>query len=421
MSKAERSNRLDKTEKSSGLDQVEKNGGGKMEQHGGVSKMGNRGDNMESLSMPVHRGEIEVSPAEVGYDERQLDVLDRHFVTLIEEREIQAASYLIARGGQVFAKRSMGKLQEDGEGGDFMPDSIRGIASITKVFTTISILQLMERGLLHLDNRVLMYLKEFDTEMHGNITIRHLLTHTAGIVADPGYFTEPYPRHWRRDMPKDMNWIEAVLQGPLLSEPGEVWNYSSSGYALLGEIISRVSGMNYYDYVKQNIIEPLGLNDTHFKVPEHKLARVCTDSEGEREWVVNVEEYQTPPRASGGMFSTLHDLFILGQLLLNKGTYGEARILGRKSVEWMTSIQLHGVPAFHWGAKYKDYPYGIGLHIYTDGIWSKGTFAHEGAGRCGLYMDPVEDLLLVHFAPMGNRWVERAMTYIPNIVWAGLR
>lgn len=73
------------------------------------------------------------------------------------------------------------------------------------------------------------------------------------------------------------------------------------------------------------------------------------------------------------------------------------------------------------GAKFKSYPYGIGLHILDNGIMSKETFAHEGAGRCGLYMDPVEDLLMAHFAPMGDRWVERAMTYLPNIVWSGLK
>lgn len=311
---------------------------------------------MSKEKMIVHHGHIDVQPEKVGYNAEKLEVLDQHFIELIESDEIQAASYLLARGGKVFAKRSMGKLREDGVGGDFMPDSIRGIASITKVFTTVSIMQLMERGKLHLDNPVSMYLKEFDTEMHRSITIKHLLTHTSGLIADPGYFTEPYPRYWGRGASDDMNWIEAILQGTLHSQPGEVWNYSSSGYTILGELVTRISGTMYYDYVNKHIIEPLALQD--FKIPESKMDRGCSTSPGEREWAAKMVLNTDPARSSGGMVSTLQDLFRLGQMLMNKGSLDGVEILGRKTVEWMTTNQLDHVPAFSWGLNLNHIPTG---------------------------------------------------------------
>ncbi len=121
--------------------------------------------------MNVHKGRIDVEPDAVNYDPAALDALDAHFQGLIETEKIQAAGYLLARDGKIFAHRAMGKLSTGEEAGEFMPDTIRPVASITKVITTTGILQLLEQGKIFLKQPVCEIIKEFDTDMHRQITI----------------------------------------------------------------------------------------------------------------------------------------------------------------------------------------------------------------------------------------------------------
>jgi CubicO group peptidase (beta-lactamase class C family) len=117
----------------------------------------------------VHKGKTDCQPGEVGYNPEILDILDNHFLDLIQKGTIQAAGYLLARHGKVFALRTMGKQSSLEDKGDFMPDNLRPIASITKVFTTTAVLQLLEKGKLPLWQNVSEILKEFDTEMFRHI------------------------------------------------------------------------------------------------------------------------------------------------------------------------------------------------------------------------------------------------------------
>jgi CubicO group peptidase (beta-lactamase class C family) len=135
----------------------------------------------------------------------------------------------------VFAWKSTGPLSGLEDKGDMQPDSLFGIASITKLFTATAILQLMERGKLVLDQPVSSVIEEFNNPMHGGILIKHLLTHTSGLSADPGACTEPYPlEFWNDDLNRD-NWIKWALRGSLQYQTGKVWNYCSRGFMLLGK------------------------------------------------------------------------------------------------------------------------------------------------------------------------------------------
>ncbi|NLG85468.1 MAG: beta-lactamase family protein [Firmicutes bacterium] len=371
-----------------------------------------------------HTGRIDAEPAEVGYRPECLERLDAHFRELVESGRLQGASYLLSRGGKVFAWKSLGRLSYRGDKGDLMPDSIRGIASITKAFTAVCVMKLVEEGLLELFQPVASILDEFKTRMHERIQIFHLLTHTSGLAADPGYFTEAYPRGWREGFdPEKDNWIKAVLEGPVQNEPGEAFNYCSAGFAILGEVIARITGMPYEEYVRRKIFEPLGMERTFFDVPEGLHDQVCLVSEWDEKWLKDETDRRGwPPRAGGGIYSTLPDLWRFGQALLDKGTFNGQRILGRKMVEAMTRPQLGGgVPAFYWGARFKSYNYGLGLDLYTKAVvMSPGTFGHEGAGRSALYVDPAEGLVAVYFVPTQVDWVPESIVNPRAIIWSGI-
>jgi len=371
--------------------------------------------------LPVNSGHTDISPEEAGFHSSQLDILDNHIAGLISKKKIQAGAYIISRNGSVFAHKAIGYLRRN-EDRPFMPDSIRRIASVTKIFVATAILQLVERGLLRLDQAVAEIIKEFDNPMFNKITVFHLLTHTSGIRPDPGVFFEPYPvyRDW------DEKWIENVLSDFLAVEPGKEWRYSSSGFTILAEIVSRVSGVHFEKYVIENITKPLGMNDTFFDVPEELKNRLCISQEWEEKWLSGPQKRPdwAAPRGGGGLFSTLADMRRMGQMLVNKGTLDDVRILSRKTVEAMTRNHTKGVKNYCWGAGGTEMEYCLGMNVYSNNTFlSPGSFAHEGAGLCGLYMDPVENVVLAYICPLcdGVDWFAEAVISIRNIVWAGIK
>lgn len=372
---------------------------------------------------PIHLGPTDASPSEVRFDGGRLDVLDRHFLDLIGNGKLQAASYLLARHGKIFAHKSMGPRVGFADGGDLRPDSLRRIASTTKAFTAVAVMKLVEDGKLYLEQSVSSILAEFDTPMHKSITVFHLLTHTSGICPDPGYYLEPYPRGWWNGSNED-NWIKGVLSGPVRSKPGQSYNYSSSGYGILGELIGRVTGMHYNDFVRQSILDPLGMERTFFDVPEELHDEVCLVEPFDAERLkTSTKQPDKMPRAGGGLHSTLPDLWRFGQMLLDKGTFRGSRIVSRKTVEAMTRNHLFRVPAYAWGVQIPSKNYGLGLNLFLEKgeLKTPATFSHEGAGRCALHIDPVEQLVAVYFVPTGQAgFLPESIVHPGNIIWSGL-
>lgn len=373
--------------------------------------------------MQIHLGHTTATPQEVGVRPDTLTRLDTFFTECVETTQIQAASYLLARHGKIFAWKSLGKLSGLEDRGDFLPDSIFGIASITKTFTAVGVMQLLEHGKLALEQPVATILPEFQTKVHEGIAIQHLLTHTSGLSADPGACTEPYPRDWwRPDLTKD-NWMKWALQGPLQYPVGAVWNYCTRGFMLLGEIIARVSGMTYIEYIQQHILTPLEMTRTFFIVPEEFRSQVAVVTEWDKKDLKEQPDEQFSPSwtAGGGLSSTPYDLWKFAQTILNKGIFNGQRILGRKTVEAMTRNQLYQIPAYNWGAQVKARPFGFGWEINKDPLTSPGTVGHEGARWSSMFIDPAEELICIYFQPTVHEfWQHRPMNGARAIVWGGI-
>ncbi|AOZ92157.1 serine hydrolase domain-containing protein [Paenibacillus crassostreae] len=398
------------------------------------------------MGIHIHSTHTEFTPEEAGFRIQTIEQLDQLFVELIQNEKVQGASYLLARGGKIFAMKSMGELRHTEQGKLFTPHSIRRIASITKWFTMVAVLRLMEDGKISLGQQVKDFIPEFDHRFYERINITHLLTHTSGLAPDGGYFLEPYPTDWYdhlfafgddddddgekpvRTADEEIafrksQWIKAMLAGPPVCAPGEQWNYCTKGFMILGEIINRVTGLEYEEYIQRTILEPLGMTRTFFNVPEELHGEVCVVNDWELERLSRMRQPFDPPKSGGGLFSTLEDLNRFAQMLLNKGSYDGVRILGRKSVEMLQREPYpEGLPAFCWGDQVKNNHFALSSSLGREyDSCGPNTFFHEGAGRSTLMVDPDEDLVVAFFVPSDVDWVPESVINVKNIIWSGLK
>jgi CubicO group peptidase (beta-lactamase class C family) len=368
------------------------------------------------------KGHVDTAPKDVGYDDGKIARLEAHFGKWIHERDLQGASFLMARHGKVFAHRALGRLTNEPDSPPLKTDSIKGIASITKMFTATAVMRLVENGYLWLEQPVKSIIREFDNPMHGGINLWHLLTHTSGLRADGDYWSEPYPiEGW--DLMRKEDWItKAALAGPVQCKPGEQWNYCSLAFAVLGEIIGRVSGTYYDDFIMDEVVKPLGMTRTFMEVPEKLRSETVIMDEWGKKMLMEKNDRKGAPNGGGGVYSSLHDLFKLGQCYLNGGEYGGARILGKKTCQEMTRNQLPpGVPSYHWGKNCKSYRQGLGWEFYTDGpTVGPATYNHEGWGWCSLFVDPVEEFIFTSFVISPTGWNPDLMVSPRTIAFAGI-
>jgi CubicO group peptidase (beta-lactamase class C family) len=393
-------------------------------------------------------GKTDCKPAEAGYDENRLTVLNNHFQKLIDDGEIQCATYCLARKGKIFAHGAVGKksFRKD-DNTPVRPDSVRYIASMTKVFTAVAIMQLVEDGITRLDIPVGEILPQFNTPPYNGITLFQLLTHTSGLHADPGCFENKYQTgywglidtaHKLHNPEKDgeFDWIKAALStigNGLRTKPDIEWAYCSFGFVVLGAVIEKLTGIHAHKYIEDNIAKPLGMKDTGFTTTPEMAKRYIVSDEQMEKWINDVingtyepqwiGEKLNIPSTGGGLDSTVFDVIRFGNMMLNKGTLDGVRILGRKAVERMTTIVVD-YPNKCWGANEKERYYGIGFDMRNGPpfTFSHGTYGHEGAGACSMYVDPKEELVTSWIVPFAKEgWFARALYSAQNIVWSGLK
>ena len=181
------------------------------------------------------------------------------------------------------------------------PDSRFYIASLGKQFTAVSIMMLAERGKLGYDDRLTKYFPEFES-FAGNITIRHILTHTSGLVDHLDIVKDKVTGWTNEDVIKLLK-----RENRLLFQPGEKWSYSNSGYVLLSMIVEKVSGESFRAFLEKNIFQPLGMKNTFVAARGAKISNpVRGYSQTEGKWEPN--DYDAFTTGGGGIYSTLEDL-----------------------------------------------------------------------------------------------------------------
>ncbi|WP_326960020.1 serine hydrolase [Amycolatopsis sp. NBC_01286] len=263
-------------------------------------------------------------------------------------------------------------------------DTIFDMASISKLFTSIAVLQLIERGQLTVDTPVSRFFPEFATGDKAAITIKMLLTHVSGFDADP------IPSLWAGypDIPSRR---QAVLDSPLKNKPGTTYLYSDINLLTLGFIVEKLTGQPLDKVVHDRITGPLDMADTGYNPPASKLSRIAaTEFEanpprGMVRGSVHDENAWSLGGVAGhaGVFSTAGDMAVLAQTILNGGSYRGHRVLRPDTVRLMLT---------NYNQQFPDDSHGLGFELdqpwYMGALASPVTAGHTGFTGTTLVIDP---------------------------------
>lgn len=188
-------------------------------------------------------------------------------------------------------------------------DTKFNLGSMNKMFTAIAIAQLAEKGKLSFDDTVGKHLPDYpNKDVANKVTIHHLLTHTSGMG---DFFTEEYEKSSKERLRAVKDYFPLFVNEPLKFEPGQKWEYSNSGFMLLGAIIEKVSGQSYFDYVRENLYEPAAMTTTDcYEMDQNtpNLAIGYTRERPSRPWKNNLYLHVVKGGPAGGGFSTVEDL-----------------------------------------------------------------------------------------------------------------
>lgn len=384
-------------------------------------------------------------------NKQQLKQLDALFEREMQEERIKGASLLVEHKGKREFKNVYGSDRED---------SIYKVFSMTKPITTTAIMMLYERGLVDLFDPVSKYLEGYGhmqvattkglVDAKEPITLKHLLNMTSGLVY-PG--TESEPERIMEDLYRELHEkavkgagmsnldiINALGSVPLLFHPGEAWHYGISA-DVIGGVVEVVTGVAYGEFLKNEIFEPLEMEDTGFYVKEgeyHRLAQMYSriDEQGrlreadEKAYAgLNMYAPTKPPyieSAGGGLYSTLEDYSHFVQMLAAKGSYREKRILGRKTVEYISQSQLTDAQAKTiYFDSMEGYSYGNFMRIMTDPAkagsnGSIGEYGWDGLPGTYFFVDPKEELTLVYMQQIEQGADQALRRKMRQIIYAAL-
>ena len=233
---------------------------------------------------------------------------------------------LVARGNEVLFRKGYGSANLEWNILNSTDTKFR-IGSITKQFTAAAILMLEERGRLKVDDPVKTLMPDAP-EAWDDITIFHLLTHTSGIPSFTGFPDYKTLKLSETTVEKS---VERFRDEPLEFEPGEKWRYSNSGYLLLGHLVEKASGQSYEEFLRENIFDPLGMNDSGYDSNSAIIPRRASGYSPSKNGIVNAAfVHMSIPHAAGALYSTVEDL-----LRWERGLFG-GKVLSPESLAKMT-------------------------------------------------------------------------------------
>lgn len=391
-------------------------------------------------------------PESVGLSAARLDRVGAWLHWQVDSERLAGASVLIARRGRVAYFNSTGHADREAAQ-PFLADTVVRIYSMTKPVTSVAAMMLYEAGAFQLDDPVARYLPEFgDTRvwaggdadvdetrpLDGSITVRHLMTHTAGLTygfmranpVDARYRDESIEFPGEGDL---ADLVTRLARIPLLCQPGSAWNYSVAT-DVLGRLVEVWSGATLEEFFRDQILRPLGMHDTGFSVApgsERRLAALYAPLSGgdlasvgrpadpaaaARRGGLKLQEAAAGSRflqpatlfsGGGGLTGTAGDYARFCQMFLNGGELEGARLLSPKTVAYMRTNQLPGnrdMAAMGqpvWSeTSYDGIGFGLGFAVVLDPvkahiITSVGEHHWGGAASTFFWLDPEEALLTV--------------------------
>lgn len=369
----------------------------------------------------------EASPEEVGMSAERLGRLDAAMQKAVDSGELPGAVVLIARDGQLVYAKSFG-WQDREKKIPMRHDSIFRLYSMTKPVVSVAAMMLVEEGRLGLQEPVSKYIPEFkemkvgveSTDAEGKpalklvdakrqITVQDLLRHTSGLTYDVLGTQNAVKKMYKDAEIFSQKWVlsdfvKALAKLPLQFQPGTTWEYSHST-DVLGRVVEVASGQTLDVFLTERIFEPLKMVDTAFQVPPEKQDRLAQPMPdvytGKTPELIDVTRPATFFAGGHGLVSTAGDYLRFAQMLANGGELEGARILGPRTIEYMSSNHLNAQidkgPAFLPGP---GYGFGLGFATRIDrgqSEWPGSPGDYYWAGYAGTYfwIDPEEALVPV--------------------------
>lgn len=329
----------------------------------------------------------EASPASVGMSAQRLAVIDDLVDQGLRDDKMPGAVVLIGHRGQIVYRKAFGQRKLLPAPEPMGLDTVFDLASLTKpIATGTSIMQLVESGKVGLDESVARYLPTFGSHGKEGITVRHLLTHQGGMIADNSIEDFSMGRSKA---------VENLMQLTPLAAPQERFIYSDVGFMVLGELVAQVSGQHLDQYTRQHIFEPLGMSETMYLPKSIPAQRFAPTEQRNGHWMQGEVH---DPRAyaldgvagHAGLFSTADDLARYAQAILSGGQLGENRILKSETVSLMTSPQQTpgGIRGLGWDKK-------TGYSTNRGDLLSPSACGHGGFTGTALWFDPEQQLFVI--------------------------
>lgn len=339
------------------------------------------------------------------------DAISEQMQRFVEGGTVSGAVTLVATRSGIAHWEAIGK-SDLATGRDMQKDDLFWIASMTKPMTAVCVLMLQEEGRLSIEDPVEKYLPEFKgqwmvekkepkklvlVQPKRPITVRDLLTHTAGL----GDVKTPRTHSTLGEL------AMAYAREPLQFEPGTRWSYSNPGINTLGRIVEVLSGKDFATFIQERIFDPLQMRDTTFWPSEEQLKRVVKSYKLNKETgnleqtTVYFTDGQLPdrkrtPYPAGGLYSSAKDVGQFYRMMLNGGSLDGRQLLRPETVEAMTTTQSGDiktgfVEGMSWGLGFQVVrePQGVTATL------SKGTFGHGGAYATHSWGDPVKGIAYV--------------------------
>ncbi|MGQ8336745.1 serine hydrolase domain-containing protein [Sunxiuqinia sp. A32] len=380
---------------------------------------------------------VQTTPEEAGFSANRLAMADSLIQNYMQEEWLPGGVFLVAHKGKIAYYKNFG-YRSTSKDSLYQKDDIFRIASMSKAITTVGIMQLYEQGKLQLDDPVFKFIPAFKNSAvldsfnlkdssyttipaKKPITIRQLLTHTSGIIYGDfsnGNMRAVYAKHdmlgvgLSRDTWTTEEFINRLAKVPLAFQPGDRFHYGLN-VDVLGRVIEVISGKGLAEYFSEHIFNPLGMKDTYFYLPQEKQYRLIPvysqDEKGLKMPEGDQSSYFEYPKnedagyyaGGGGLSSTAMDYAIFIATLANNGKMNGYQLLGRKTIELMTTDQLtvqnkNGKGISHIPGN----TFCLGFGLLTDeaaGLNSKspGTYEWGGYFSTKFFIDPEEELIFV--------------------------
>lgn len=362
-----------------------------------------------------------VSPESAGLCPQRTQRLMAVLQAEVDRQRLPGAVALIARHGQLALFEAVGVL-DPATGSAMTQDAIFRIYSMTKPIVSVAVMMLMEQGKLLLSDPVAKYLPEYAKQQVARLvdgavqlqavrklaTVHDLLRHTAGLTYEfmgsaPAQRQYAQARIGSRDR-SNTEFSHALAALPLMFEPGTVWEYGRAT-DVLGRLVEVVSGQTLGVYLHEQIFQPLGMLETWFTVPPEHHARIAEpfarDPDGGLQMrVMDVRQEAAMESGGGGLASTAMDYARFLQFMLNQGELDGVRLLGPKTVAFMTADHLGDIPVNSGAARDllpSGHGFGLGFAVRKElGVasvpGSVGTYFWGGMAGTAFFVDPAEDL-----------------------------